>query len=78
MKVGGAAGQRDAVLTQDPAGVTPVAVVVPFQGPVAVVVEQPRPADVMDRGEFVRRRVGPFEIVRPVSVASGYLVVQTA
>ena len=40
------ASQRDAVLTQDPAGVTPVAVVVPFQGAVAVVVEQPPPADV--------------------------------
>ena len=51
---GSGPGQRDAVLAQDPPRVAPVAVVVPDQGPVAVVVEEPLAAEMVDGRELDR------------------------
>ena len=66
------------MLAQDPPDEGPVAVLVPLQGPRAVVVEEPRPAQGVDRGQLVDRRVGALDVVRPVPLASGDLVVQRA
>lgn len=47
-RLGRGAYQGETVLEQDPAGVGPVAVVVPLQSAVTVVVEQPLAAQVID------------------------------
>ena len=62
--------------SQDPAGVGPVAVVVPLEGAVAVVVEQPLRAEVVDRGELSDRCIGPLKVVAPVPFAGGDLVME--
>ena len=64
------------MLTQNPAGTGPVAVAVPLQGAMAVVVEQPVPAEVVDRSEVSDRRIRALEVVAPVPFAGGDLVME--
>jgi len=64
------------MLSKYPAGVAPVAVVVPLQGAMAVVVEQPLPTKVGDPGELSDRRIGPLQIVAPMPVTGGDLVME--
>ena len=64
------------MLAQDPARVGAIAVVIPRQGALAVVVVQPGPAERLDAGELTDGRVGALDVVRPVVLARRDLVVE--